>query len=242
MTTYTPRQIIVNALENIGAIADGQTPSAEDINKGFIRLQWMLSQWQRKRWLIWHLVDLSITATGAQSYTIGPGADIPFTVRPDKLQSAFLRQLTQSQPNQIDYPLELINSWEDYTNIALKQLKSFPSYVFYDSAYPVGIIYPWPVPQASIYALHVQVKELLNQFTSLDQVVTLPEEYLPAMEYNLAIRLAPVFGMPPRPDIMGLAKDALNVLRVENAQIAKLMIPQELIRGGIYNPYSDQIR
>jgi len=242
-TTVTPYDIIQNALEDIGAFGEGQQLPASDVNRAYLRLQWMLAQWQRKRWLIWHLVDLSVVSTGAQSYTIGPSpSDIVTVTRPDKLESAFLRQITQSQPNQIDYPLELLPSWEDYSRIALKSLTSFPSYIFLDSSYPQGKLYPWPLPQAAIYEVHVQVKEILNQFTGLTESLTLPEEYYPAMEYSLALRMAPTYGMPVSQDVRALARDAMNVLRVSNAQIARLVMPPDVVRPGIYNPYSDQIR
>ena len=239
----TPLDIITQALKDVGAIGVGQTPLPEDTNDAYTKLQWMLAQWQRKRWLIWHLVDKAITSTGATSYTIGPvGSDIVWDPRPDRLESAFLRQLVQSQPNQIDYPLELIQSYEEYTNIALKSLQSFPSYIFYDSAWPQGVLYPWPVPQASIYAVHVQVKEQLKQFTSINQSLNLPEEYYPALHWNLCVRLFPQYQRPIDPEVKALAADALNVLREANVQVGRLFMPEDLVRPGIYNPYSDQIR
>lgn len=239
----TPRQIITLALKDIGQAAEGISPSAEDINDAFVKMNWMLAQWQRKRWLIWHLIDVSVVSTGAVSYSVGPAGDIPLVSRPDKLESAFVRQLTgNSQPSLVDYPLEIIPSYENYSVIALKQLASFPQYVFYDSDYPLGHLFPWPVPQAGLYEVHVQIKALLNQFLSLSQEIILPEEYLPAIHYNLCLRLAPGYGIAPSTDIRLLAKDALGVLRMANSQIANLRMPGELVRNGIYNPYSDQIR
>ena len=242
-TLYTPLDIITLALGDTGEVAEGQLPSTFRANQAYIRLQLMLSQWQRKRWLIWHLVDLKILSTGAKSYTIGPaGSDIVWDPRPDRLESAFLRQVVPSQPNLIDYPLELIQSWEDYSRIALKTLGSFPDSIFLDTAFPQATLYPWPVPQASIYEVHVQVKEQLKQFTGINEQILLPEEYIPAIEYNLALRLFPSSGFPTNPDIKNLARDSLNVLRTENAQIASLTMPDGLGRPGIYNIYSDQIR
>lgn len=238
----TPRDIIQLALKDCGALGVGQTASAEDMNDGFTRLQWMLSQWQRKRWLIWHLIDLSIISTGAQSYSVGPGGDIETATRPDKLESAFIRQIVAPNGLNVDYPLELLMSYEDYANIAIKKLVSFSGYAFLDSGYPLGTLYPWPVPQAHIYEVHIQVKEILRQFSSIDQDIVLPEEYLPAMEYNLAVRLYPAYGLTADPDVKLLAKDSLNVLRVSNTQIARLQMPTDLTRPGVYNPYSDQIR
>ena len=239
----TPRDIINLALKDAGATGEGFTPTSEESTDAFNKLNWMLSQWQRKRWLIWHLIDLSVVSTGAVSYTVGPGGAIATATRPDRLESAFVRQLTiNSGASTVDYPLNIINSRENYSIIALKALQSFPQYIFYDSAWPLGAIYPWPVPQSGLYEVHIQVKELLAKFTSLDQTIVLPDEYLAAMHFNLALRLAPGYGGSPNPTVVMLAREALNVLRQANVQISTLRMPGELVRNGIYNPYSDQIR
>lgn len=234
----TALDIITLALKISGVIGVGQTPLAEDANDAFTTLNMMLSQWQNKRWLIWHLIDVSFTSTGAQSYTVGTGQQFNCK-RPDRLEAAFFRQLIPSTPNQIDYPLEIISARETYNDIALKTLTSFPSYIFYDSAYPIGFVYPWPLPQANLYSVHITIKEALNDFTSLNQVISLPEEYNAALLYNLAVRLRPAYQLPPEPTLLALAKDALAVIRGSNTQIPRLQLPRDLTRGGIYNVYSD---
>lgn len=238
----TPYDICLMALKDAGAIGAGEVPEPTDINDAFVKLNWMLAQWQHKRFLVWHLIDIVVPTTGKKSYTIGPGGDIPLAVRPDKLQSAFVRQVVQSQPSEIDYPLNILESYEDYTRIALKGLRSFPTEVFYDTGFPLGTIYIWPVPEAGLYEGHLQVKELLNSFTSLSETMVMPPEYFPAMEYNLALRLAPAYGLQPNQVVVGLARDSLEVIRQANFQIANLRMPSELIINGVYNPYSDQIR
>ncbi len=238
----TPGDIIALALRDSGVLGQGQTASAEDTNDAFFRMNMMIGQWASKRWLIYHLVDVAKVSTGAQSYSVGPGGDFNVAYRPDRLEAAFFRQTVQSQPNQVDYPLELIEARETYNNIALKRLSSFPSYVFYDSDFPLGHVYPWPIPQANIYEVHLTLKEVLNQFTTLTQNINLPAEYIPLLHYNLCVRLRPAYQMPPDPSITALAKDALNVVRNSNTQIPRLQMPTDLVRPGIYNPYSDQIR
>lgn len=236
----TPNDIIQQALRKSGVLGIGQSASAEDTNDAFLDLNDMLSQWQRKRWLIWHLVDYSVVSTGASTYTVGPGGDINVSTRPDRLEAAYFRQITQSQPNQIDYPLEIIESYETYSRIAIKKLTSFPQYIFYDSAYPTGVLHPYPVLQPTIYELHILLKEQLNQFTSLGQVISLPLEYIAAIKWNLAVRLRPSYQLPPDESIVQLALESLNVIRGANAQIPRLTMPIELVRGGLYNIYSDQ--
>lgn len=238
----TPSDIIIQALKKAGILGVGQSAQAEDMTDALQDLNDMMAQWQRKRWLVYHLVDVSIVSTGQRSYTIGPGADINVVTRPDRIESAFFRQIVQSQPNQIDYPLEIIEAREDYNNIALKGLTQFPMYVFYDSAFPLGVVYPWPILQASIYELHLSIKAQLSQFTSLGETIVLPLEYFAALKWNLAIRVAASYKLPVDPALVALAKDSLNVIRNANTQIPRLRMPADLIRPGVYNPYSDQIR
>lgn len=202
----------------------------------------MLAEWQVQRWLVYHLVDVSKVSTGAQSYTVGPGGDYNVVAAPDRLEAAFFRQLVQSQPNQIDYPLELLQSREDYNNIALKQLASFPQCIFYDSNYPLGVIYPWPVPQANIYEVHITLKAILTQIAALNTVINLPLQYHNAIYRNLLVLFRSAYDLPPKPVDVALAKKALDVIRGANAQIARLTMPMDLVRPGIYNPYSDQVR
>lgn len=238
----TARDIITLALYDAGIVAQGQQPNADDTNRAFTRLNFMIGEWQVQRWLIWHTVDLAKTSTGALSYTIGPAGDFAFGVRPDRLEKAYFRQLVQSQPNQIDYPVDLLSSREDYTQIALKQLQSFPQVCFYDSAFPLGSVFFWPVAQATIYELHVVAKDVLAQFATLDTVINLPLEYFNALHLNLQVRLRAAYDLPPQLMVVGLAKKALAVVRGANAQIPRLTMPTDLVRPGIYNPYSDQIR
>jgi len=236
----TALDIINLAFKDAGVLGVGQTMLADDINDALTRLNMMISQWQVKRWLIWHLVDKSVVSTGAQSYTVGPGGDINVTVRPDRLEKAYFRLLTGSQ--NVDYPLALLASMEDYSRIALKSLVSFSQCIFYDSSYPLGRIYPWPVPQASIYEVHVLLKDVLSTFPDLTTSFSFPPEYLGALHYNLVVRTRAAYRMPDDPVLAGLAKDALETLRSANAQIPSLVMPDNLVRPGVYNIYSDQTR
>lgn len=243
MTTLpntTPLDIIKQALKACGAVGIGQTPLAEDLNDAFTQLNWMIAQWQRKRWIVYSLQTIGLTSTGAVSYTVGPGADYDVASRPDRLESAFLRQIVQSQPNQVDSPLRLINSREDYNNIAIKGLSSFATWIFYESTYPLGRIYPWPVPQSSLYAVHITIKQQLNSFSTQAEVISLPEEYYAALFWNLTARLGTLYKLPEDQRVVGLAKDALNVIRGANTQISNLQMPSDLVRPGIYNVFSDQ--
>ena len=235
----TPSDICLSALKKAAIIGAGQTASAEDFNDAFTDLNMMLAQWARKRYMIYHLVDVAFVSTGALSYTVGPGGNFNVNPRPDELESAFVRQLVNGSPNNIDTPLTIIEARETYNQISLKTLGSFPYTVFYDSDFPTGTLYPWPVPQASIYEIHITLKAQLTQFTSLGQTIVLPLEYMPALIWSLAGRLQASYGMDVSPYIVGLAKDAMNVIRNANTQIPLLNIPSGLIRPTRYNIWND---
>jgi hypothetical protein len=242
----TVNDICTAALQEAGVVGIGQVPVGVELLDAQARLQWMLQQWAHKRYLVYGNLILSKTSTGANSYTVGDGGDFdtgPGSGRPDKIEAAFLRQLVTTQANQVDYPLELIQSQEDYSRIALKGLKSFPSYVFYDPTFPLGTLRAYPVAQNAIYGLNIVVKQQLPlQFAALTTVVALPYEYFWAIVTNLALALMNKYGMrlSPGNTLPTRAKDGLAVLRGGNTAISTLQIPSQLRGGGRYNIFSDK--
>lgn len=231
------------ALRECGAIGVGQTPLAEDINDAWARLQWMLMQWEKKRWMVYHLVNLAKVSTSAQSYTVGPGGDFNVNVRPSKLSSAFVRQISNTA-NPVDYRLEILQSREDYDWITLKSLSAGPGEAaFLDSDWPLARLYVWPIPQATIYEIHISIHaQLPYQFANPASVFNIPYEYYLAMLYNLAIRLRPKYrmGTYPGDPLPGMAKDSLAVVRSPNTQVARLRMPSTIRRRGQYNIFSDR--
>ena len=232
------RDLILEAMDDAGITGIGQTPLAEDVNKALTRLNELIAQWSRRRWMVYHLVDVVFQGTGATSYSIGPGGDIN-TNRPDAIEAGFFRQLAGVPGNTVDYNLVVLQAREDYNRIALKNLGSFPYYVFYDSDFPLGNIYIWPLP-SSLYEIHLSVKPPLQSFPTLDTDYNLPPEYMEAMRLNLAVRLRITYQLPPDAALIQLAKVALNTIKNTNAQIPLLQMPGGLVRGSNYNIYSDQ--
>lgn len=233
----TALDLITDAMDDAGIIGTGQTPLAEDTTRALKRMNAMIAQWNRRRWLVYHLVDKSWTATGATAYTIGTGGDISAT-RPDRIETAFFRQNVGVPGNQVDYPLILLQSYEDYSRIALKGMQSFPEYIFYDSGYPLGSIYIWPIP-TSQYEIHVLIKDTLQSFANLTDAFELPPEYEEAIRLNLAVRLRVTYQLPADSTLVQLAKVALNTIKNANTQVPSLQMPNDLVRGQIYNIFSD---
>lgn len=241
----TASDMITLCLQDAGVTGQGQSPQPTDGVNALARLNWMIAEWRRQRWLVFQLKNFSVLSTGAETYSVGSGGAIDTGTglqRPDRIEYSFFRQVIPSLPNQTDYPLEILTSWEDYNRIGLKQLGTFPTCAFYDNSYPLGTMRFWPIPAANLYTMFITVKSALTGTLDFNDDLVLPEEYFSAIHWNLTVRLRTAYDLPPKPADIALAKNSLNVLRGGNAQIARLQMPGELLRPGIYNPYSDNYR
>ena len=253
------------ALRMAGRITDTQSVSdgSKDVADAFSLLVMMLGQWQRKRWLVWHEEDVALVSTGADFYTIGPGEDFD-CARPDKIHAAKVilgpgfgttaglplpEQLPfplgafggGRTPNLVNIPLAIIEAKEDWNKIAIPDLKSIPSAVFYDSSFPVGRMYFWPVAPANAYELQLTVKGSLPVYTTVNDALELPPEYLDAIVNNLAVRIALASpGAQVSPLLLAEARASLNTIKLANTQIPLLSMPAALVgrRGGDVSSWS----
>lgn len=153
----TARDFVTLALKEAGVTGVGQTPLAEDINDCFTLLTRMLALWQKKRWIVPYLTDISAVGNSAISNRIGPGQHYNWH-RPDKINYAYVTQVNPPQgSNVVRYPLRPIWSREDFSKIGLPELNSWPAYYFYENNFPYGNVFIWPVPD-STYEVHLIVK------------------------------------------------------------------------------------
>lgn len=238
----TGRDVLTYALKKAGITGQGRTASATDITDALADLNDMVGQWNTNRWMVWNLVDISITATGALFYTVGPGGDFDVNPRPNRLEAAFQRQpVVGGLP--IDTPLEIIPSQEEYSRLSLKSLQSFGLYVFLDTSYPLAILRPYPVPNANLYEIHLIMKNVVPTITVDTDMAALPLMYIPAMKFNLARRLRQAYGKGKTPDaeLNSLAESSLQTIKDANLQIPELVMPKVLrVQSSGYNIFNDQ--
>lgn len=237
----TGTDFCTDALRYAGIVGQGIDAAGEDIATALTLLNDMLAEWSSRQWLVYHMVDSSVVCNGALNYTIGPAGSIVAAVRPERIWAAYVRLLTLTAPSlQTDFPLELINSRQDYTRITLKQMQSFPQALFYDAAYPLGLLYPWPLPSAQ-FELHVVTQALLSQVTDLAATIVVPPEYNGAIKWNLARRLRAAYRYPADREVNSMAANGINVVSSNNFAVATLDMPSELVGGGRYNFFSDTV-
>lgn len=231
--TTTPATIIRQALLYNG-ISLAQTLYAEEMYRALEIVNNTLAQWNRKRWLLFQLQDVSFVSTGATTYSIGPWQDVN-TPRPDKIEGGYARLLPESASTTVDFQLGVIESYKDFASIALKTVESFPVAVFLDAGFPNGTVRFWPVPPAGEFELHLVLKVQLTEFVSLQDAVNLPKEYEEALIFTLAGKLRPAMGLPPDPSIAGYEKNAMNTLRQANASVPTQQMPYGFTRRKVGN-------
>jgi len=231
----TAIDLITLALKDIGVLGIGQAASADDTADGLATLNMMLGQWQGERLSVYHLVDTAIQSSGKQAYTVGAGGDFD-VLRPVSINAAYAR-LNAGSSTPIDYPVAIIRSMEDYSRVALKELASFPSWAYYDPAFPLGNLSFYPVP-TNAFELHIVTMEALPQFAAPAQAVTLPPEYMAAIRYNLALSLASSYQLEPTRVLAGLALNAKRVIKRMNSQIPAMTMPRGLSSKQRFNIYN----
>lgn len=239
----TGADIVTQALKKAGILGFGRTASADDSQDALSDLNDMLAEWNTQRWMIWHLLDLAVVSTGQVTpYTVGPNGDFNVARRPDRIESAFLRQFVSTGLD-VDTSITMLPSWEEYAQISLKKLQSFSLYGFLDSSWPLANLYIYPWPQAARYAFHIQLKDVLPIIELVSDLSTIPDHYVSAMKFNLARRLRQAYGkgMTPDPELNNAARNSLDVVKQSNIQVPELRMPKVLIRmSSSYNILSDQ--
>lgn len=234
-------EIVALALRDAGIGGMGQAPNAQMQQDALLRLQMMFDRWRDDSLVVYRLEDLSTPCVPNQlSYTLGPGGDFNIAVRPELIDGAYIRQV---QPTPVDFPLAILQSREDYARIRLKTMNAAPSsVVWYDPAYPVGAVYPWPVPNSTTWELHVLARMVLDGPIALTDDVLLPPRYYDAIYWNLMVEFGNAYRRPPTRITVAKAAGTLRAVKRKNVRIPIARMPAGIRRGPAYNPYSDQGR
>lgn len=206
----TAQQIVNRALKYINvadisgnANIDNSTHALEELNQ-------MIDEWNSDNLIQTSLTEIthSLVANDVD-YTIGSGGNIN-TNWPVKIENAFIRDA-----NNNDYVIEQINA-EQYATIADKtSTSSYPSLIYYKRDYPLGKIYLYPAPSSGL-TLHLYVWGRLSSISLLTDSLTLPPGYESLYSSNLAIRLAPQYGIEVSPSIYRMAKESKRKLEIAN--------------------------
>jgi hypothetical protein len=169
----------------------------------------------------WNTERLSVFSTQDQVFnwppdlitrTLGPTGDF-VGERPILVDDAtYFRDATTN----VSYGIKLINQ-QQYDGIAVKTVTStYPQVMFVNMTYPniTMTIYPKPT---RVLEWHIVSVNKLSEPATLATILAFPPGYLRAFTYNLAMEIAPEFGVEPSEQVKRIAMTSKrNLKRINN--------------------------
>jgi hypothetical protein len=158
------------------------------------------------------------------SRTLGPTGDFVGT-RPVLLDDAtYFRDASTN----VSYGLRMINQ-QQYNGIAVKTVRStYPQVMWVNMTHPDIELYVYPVPTRDLEFHFVSV-EPLSQPATLTTDLSFPPGYLRAFRYNLAMELAPEFGIEPSTQVQRIAMASKRNLKRINAPDDIMSMPYSMM-------------
>lgn len=230
MATYTAGDQINRALRLLGVLAEGETPSASESADALMALNQMLDSWSTER--------LSVFATGDQTFvwpageatrTLGPTGDFVGT-RPVLLDDSTYYVDAQGTSHQI----QIINE-DQYNAIAVKTVtSSLPQFLYVNPTNPNLTMSLYPVPSQDL-TWHFVSASPLAEPVSLATTLAFPPGYLRAFAYNLALEIAPEFGVEPSQDVRRIAMTSKRDIKRINNPDDVMAMPIGIVGGTRFN-------
>ena len=226
--TATAGELINSALRLIGQLAEAEVPSAATSQDALTALNQMIDSWNTER--------LSVFCTQDQVYTwpvneikrtLGPSGDIDLNPQQRPILLDDSTYFRDPQTN-VSYGIKFINQ-SQYNGIAVKTVTStYPQVMFVNMTFPDIEMYIYPKPTRSLEFHFVSVQPLTEP-TALNTVIALPPGYLRALRYNLAMELAPEFGVEPSPQVQRIAMTSKRDLKRINNPDDLMTLPYAVV-------------
>lgn len=203
---------INRALRLLGILAEGETPSAATSQDALLAMNQMIDSWNTERLSVFATQDQVFNwPSGEIRRTLGPTGDFVGN-RPVLLDDATYYRA----PSGVSYGIKFINQ-DQYNGIAVKTATStFPQVIFVNETYPNVEMFIYPKPTQTLEWHFISVEELTQPATLVTEL-HFPPGYMRAFTYNLAMEIAPEFGVEPSPQVQRIAMTSKrNLKRINN--------------------------
>ena len=187
-------QLINDALELIGAKAPDESMTNSELQSASRTLNMMLKTWQTDGLQLWLRRSVSVPLVTSQStYTMGPSGANVTVGRPLRI----LKVMRKDTSNNEVEVFKLAQA--EYKEQTPKTSTGIPVSYYYDPQLTNGNLYIWPTPsssEASEYTLDVLYHKPTDDMDAATDDFEFPQEWFETIKYGLAIRLAPIYGLP----------------------------------------------
>ncbi len=221
----TARGMLESTFRLLGVLSTGESLSANEANDGLLTFNQMLSLWSNDNLVINQKIREEFTLSpNTATYTWGTGGTFN-SARPVEVLEASLKILSADQ----EIPLKILTT-KEYAELSSKNMTStIPQAVYFDGAYPNQNVTFWFVPSAAEKAVFFSLKPFTE--LSLNSEISYPPGYEMAMRFNLALLLAPEYGVTPDPFVPAIAASSLAAIKRKNIQSNQLKTDLPLETG-----------
>ena len=225
MTTYTAGDQINRALRLLGVLAEGETPTAAMSDDALMALNQMIESWNTERLAVFVTQDQTfIWPAGQISRDLGPTGDF-VGLRPVLMDDA---TYFRDPGTNVSFGIKFINQ-QQYDGIAVKTVTStYPQVCWVNMGYPDVTLTIYPKPTRDLEWHFISVQEL-SQPANLSTQLHFPPGYLRAFTYNLAMEIAPEFGVEPSPQVQRIAMASKRDLKRINNPDDVMSIPYAIV-------------
>lgn len=154
-------------------------------------------------------------------------------LRPTRLLQARRRIFATDMATFQDIPLT-IQERPDYYDQPTKFQPSTETMIYYDPQLISGILNLWMAPSTETDLVLFTFERPLEQFYELTNTADLPQEWLEALTYNLAYRLAPKYSFPlsERALLKVDAKEKLDLVLGFDREYGSVFFQPDFTQGG----------
>lgn len=226
----TAYDIVVGALQRCKVYAIGEPPTAAVGQIGLRTLNMMRAQMSAEGVACFGLQELTTSADGASSYTVGTGGDIAGRI-------LGVRSVSILDGDAVTAPDEV--TLDEFRLLAAAESGS-PIYWAQKQGEPYSV-YLWPAPASG--TVRILARTTFANIAHLSDLIPEPDEYLEMFECMLAVRMADKFGSDPGPSTVATAERAYAALRARaNSGPPPLLHIDEMLTGTAYIDHDTEER
>lgn len=218
----TVLDVIDSALKEIGVLAAHETSTAEDSTDGLTKLNELVDELASERLSIYTITRTTWTiSSGTGQYDVVSGGDISIA-RPIFLQDDAVKYQDTSLSPTTEYGLGKMTE-VDWQRVSQKtQTAEYPTHWYYNPVYATATLDLWPVPTSSTLQGVIYAPTAITQFAGLTTSISLPPGYQRMLVKNLALEMAPSYGVQVSSILLHQARDSKAKVKQANVRLRDL--------------------
>jgi hypothetical protein len=227
----TFRDLATDALLDLGVLAAGEVPTADDLNNALRAMNRLIDQWAAERLQIYSpsVETTWAIVSGTQTYTVGTGGTVN-VARPVFLNDVRFRNTATTPP--VEFQMRPLTD-EEWTRIPIKTLTStLPTSYYYNPTFPLGALKLYPVPTLSTLTGVLYAPQAVAEITNVTSTITLPPGYRRMIVKNLAVEMAPSYQREVQREIASAADQSKRVVKIANTRLSEMRFDSAALVGG----------